>query len=181
MAWLQAIDTALFRWVNQSLANPVFDWLMPILAGHALFVPAVLLAAFLILWRGGRRAWLFVLFAALAVALGDGLIVSTLKKTTARPRPCIALPDTRLLVGRVDSGSMPSGHAANWFAATAVGFLFYRRSLRFLLPAAATIAFSRVYDGVHYPSDVVVGAALGAGYASAGVWAADALWRRVGQ
>jgi len=50
-----------------------------------------------------------------------------------------------------------------------------------MVPAAATVAFSRVYDGVHYPSDVAVGAILGAGYAAATVWSADALWRWAGQ
>ena len=40
--------------------------------------------------------------------------------------------------------SMPSSHAANWFAATMAAFLFYRRSLRFMLPMALAVSFSRV-------------------------------------
>ena len=63
--------------------------------------------------------------------------------------------------------SMPSSHAANWFAATMIAFLFYRRSLWFMLPMALAVSFSRVYNGVHYPSDVLAGAILGAGYAAA--------------
>jgi len=62
-----------------------------------------------------------------------------------------------------------------------VCLIFYRGSWRLMAPAAATIAFSRIYDGVHYPSDVLAGAILGAGCAGAAVWYANNLWRRIGQ
>jgi 4-amino-4-deoxy-L-arabinose transferase-like glycosyltransferase len=54
--------------------------------------------------------------------------------------------------------------------------MFYRRTLRFMLPLAVMVAFSRVYNGVHYPTDVLVGAIVGAGYGAAIVFAVDALW-----
>jgi 4-amino-4-deoxy-L-arabinose transferase-like glycosyltransferase len=76
---------------------------------------------------------------------------------------------------------MPSSHAANWFAVTMVAFLFYRRSWRFMLPLAAAVSFSRVYNGVHYPSDVLAGAILGAGYAAALVIAVQAVWNCAGR
>src|SRR5207302_802867 len=135
------------------------------LAGHPLFIPAALIAGILFVCKGGRRGRLFVLFLVLAIALGDGLVCNTIKKLVARPRPGIALADTRPLLGSTLSGSMPSSHAANWFGAAMVGFVFYRRSWLLMVPIAATISFSRVYDGVHYPSDVIAGAILGAGCA----------------
>jgi hypothetical protein len=76
---------------------------------------------------------------------------------------------------------MPSSHAANWFAATMILFIYYRRSGWFMLPAAILVSFSRLYNGVHYPSDVLAGAILGAGYAAVGVWSLNALWRWTGQ
>ena len=76
---------------------------------------------------------------------------------------------------------MPSSHAANWFAATMICYVFYRRSWRFMLPLACLVSFSRIYNGVHYPSDVLAGAILGAGYAAAGMWAIESLWRFAGQ
>jgi hypothetical protein len=76
---------------------------------------------------------------------------------------------------------MPSAHAANWFAMTTVLFLFYRRSLWFMLPLALTVSFSRVYNGVHYPSDVLAGMILGAGYAAAGVVALQTIWNWAGK
>jgi len=47
-------------------------------------------------------------------------------------------------------------------------FIFYRRSCWFMLPLALAVSFSRVYNGVHYPGDVLVGAIVGAGYAVRG-------------
>src|ERR1035438_6492792 len=60
-------------------------------------------------------------------------------------------------------------------------FLFYRRSLWFMLPMALTVSFSRVYNGVHYPSDVLAGMVLGAGYAAAGVVALQTIWSWAGR
>lgn len=77
--------------------------------------------------------------------------------------------------------SMPSSHAANWFAATMILFIYYRRSIWFMLPMACLVAFSRIYNGVHFPSDVAAGAVLGAGYAVAGIWLFNAAWQFVGR
>src|ERR1051325_5938910 len=181
MDWLAALDTAFFRFLNQSLANPVFDWLMPRLAGHLLFIPALLLAGIWLVCKGGQRGRLLVLFLVLAITLTDGFVCNTIKKAVARPRPGLALADTRCLLGSTGSGSMPSSHPANWFGATSVCFVFYRRSWRLILPVAATVSFSRVYDGVHYPSAVLAGAILGAGSAGAPLLLGDALWGWLGR
>src|SRR5258707_11973518 len=50
-----------------------------------------------------------------------------------------------------------------------------------MAPMAALVGISRIYNGVHYPSDVLAGAILGAGYASAAVWALETLWRWAGR
>src|SRR6185436_9663160 len=85
--------------------------------------------------------------------------------------------DTKRPASLAGYNSMPSAHAANWFAATMILFLYFRRSLWIMLPAACLVAFSRIYNGVHYPSDVLAGAVLGAGYAAAGVVMINALWQ----
>src|SRR5205085_2379216 len=81
--------------------------------------------------------------------------------------------------GCTTSGSMPSGHTTNWFAAAMVAWIYHRRSIRFMLPVACIVGFSRIYNGVHYPGDVIVGAVVGAGYGVAIVIAVDAVWRFV--
>jgi 4-amino-4-deoxy-L-arabinose transferase-like glycosyltransferase len=80
-----------------------------------------------------------------------------------------------------DYASMPSSHAANWFAATMILFIYFRRSLWFMLPGAILVSLSRIYNGVHYPSDVLAGAILGAGYAAASVWTLNSLWQWAGR
>jgi 4-amino-4-deoxy-L-arabinose transferase-like glycosyltransferase/membrane-associated phospholipid phosphatase len=185
MHWLQTLDASLFHFINGSLSNPLFDWLMPILSGGGgvmhWFVLCIAVALVSALWLGNARVRLCALMVFLVVALGDPLVVNTIKHVVMRPRPCMALPDVVQRLGCTGSGSMPSAHAANWFAMTMVMFLFYRRSLWFMLPMALAVSFSRVYNGVHYPGDVLVGAILGAGYAAAGVIALQTVWNWVGK
>ena len=179
--WLQSADAALFRFLNQSLSNPLFDWLMPILSGNKLFVPMVLVAAVALIWRQRTKGALCVAFILLAVALGDPLIINSIKHAVARPRPFVPMPEAITLVGRTASYSLPSAHAANMAAVAMVAFLFFRRSWRFMVPLAAAVAFSRVYNGVHYVSDVLIGATLGAGYAAVMVWGLDRCWQWAGR
>jgi membrane-associated phospholipid phosphatase len=185
MHWLQTLDIALFHFVNGSLSNRFFDWLMPIMSGgggvmrwFVLFVLAAIVGA---LCFGNARARLCALMVVLVIALGDPLVVNTIKHLVDRPRPCAVLPGVVERLGCTGSGSMPSAHAANWFAMTMVVFLFYRRSLWFMLPMALTVSFSRVYNGVHYPSDVLAGMILGAGYAAAGMVALQTIWNWAGK
>ena len=175
---------------------------MPFASGNKCFFPAAAFAAVLLLWKGGARGRLCVLMLALILWPGDTLICNTIKHAVARPRPSLTLPGVNLPMDKrkhngpvaVDMSSannsaptsaghnsMPSSHAANWFAATMIFFVYYRRSAWVLLPLACLVSFSRVYNGVHYPSDVLAGAILGAGYAVAGLWAFDAMWQLAGR
>jgi 4-amino-4-deoxy-L-arabinose transferase-like glycosyltransferase/membrane-associated phospholipid phosphatase len=182
MQHLQALDAALFHLVNPALSCTSLDMVMPFFSGNPLFGPALLIAGILLLCKGGARGRIFVLMIALIVPLGDSFVCNTLKHVLHRPRPFLTLADVHMPtgIGKTDSGSMPSSHAANWFAAAMIAFIYFRHSIKFMLPLAALVGFSRIYNGVHYPSDVLAGAILGAGYAACGVYTLDALWRRVG-
>jgi len=180
MGGLSGIDEAVFRLCNQAVANPAFDVLMPWLSGNPLFLPALLVTAALLLARGGARGRICVVMLVLLVGVAANLSVELLKEAIGRPRPFAAIEDTRLLVGRGRSLSMPSGHAANWFAAVAVVWVYYRRVAWALVPVAVGVAFSRMYNGVHYPSDVLAGALLGLGLGRFGLVGLDRLWRRLG-
>jgi len=176
MNGLQSLDTSLFRWINSSLANPVMDWLMPFLSGNPFYVPALLCILGWLIWKGGARGRICAFCVILAIALGDGVICKLIKDTVGRARPFVQLEGVRLLVGRGGSKSMPSSHAANSFAIVMAFYVFYRRSWRFTLPLAVAISFSRVYNGVHFPTDVLAGAILGAGYTAGGIWALNRAW-----
>jgi 4-amino-4-deoxy-L-arabinose transferase-like glycosyltransferase/membrane-associated phospholipid phosphatase len=182
MAWWQSLDAGLVHFINLQWEHPVLVAVMKFLSGNALFIPAVIALGALLLWKGGVRGRVFVVVLAVVLALGDTFVISMLKKAVARPRPFMAMADLHVPVGRGSGiGSMPSGHASIWFAATLVTFIYYRRSWRVLLPLACAVSFSRLYLGVHYPSDVLAGAVLGAGYATAGLVLLNAVWQRVGK
>lgn len=107
-----------------------------------------------------RRLPTAALAAAVAAAVADGLS-TLLKHITERARPPLADPSIQALVSLPDSPSFPSGHAATAFAAaTAVGVL-HPRFRAPLLALAVMVAVSRVYLGVHFWSDVLVGSLLG--------------------
>jgi membrane-associated phospholipid phosphatase len=182
MHGLEAWDTGLFRLINQRWSNPVFDVVMPWLSGNRLFVPLVLAAAAWLLWRYRWRGALCMAMLGIILPLGDTYVCRPLKAAIARPRPFVTQPDTRLLTGAGGKhASLPSSHAANWFAGAMIGWFFFRRSVRVTLPLAAAVSYSRVYNGVHYPSDVLAGAILGAGYAVAGVVALQSAWSWIGK
>jgi len=91
------------------------------------------------------------------------LASSGLKEVVGRPRP----HDPHALVAPPSGLSLPSGHAATSFACAAVLAAAIPRLAVPLFVLAAAIAFSRVYVGVHYPLDVLAGAALGIAVATA--------------
>jgi undecaprenyl-diphosphatase len=103
---------------------------------------------------------------AATVWLAD-LLAIALKAATDRPRPSEVVPEADPLLGGTVGTSLPSGHAATSFAGAVVLALLVRRAVPALVVLALAISFSRVYVGVHYPFDVLAGAALGAAVALA--------------
>ncbi len=176
MEWLHSIDVAVFRLINLHLANPVFDRVMPVLSGNTLFLPALLFISLWVLWKGTLRARACLVFCVVVVALGDGLVCDTLKDVVGRPRPFVTIPDAHVLGGRGESGSMPSSHTANWMAAALVFAIYQRRWFPMVLGLGVLVGFSRIYNGMHYPSDVLAGGLIGAGTAAACLIVLDRVW-----
>jgi 4-amino-4-deoxy-L-arabinose transferase-like glycosyltransferase/membrane-associated phospholipid phosphatase len=178
--WFQPCDDGLFRFVNITLSNRLFDAFMPWVTDMPGFVPLVAIVVIALIWKGGARGRIFAVVLLLGFCAGDWVISDAMKHGVARLRPFNHIQDAHVLIGKSDSFSMPSSHALNWFMGTAVAFIYYRRSLYFMLPLALTVSFSRIYNGVHYPSDVLAGAVIGAGCGAVMAWTADALWRWAG-
>ncbi|HEX9021556.1 MAG TPA: phosphatase PAP2 family protein [Nitrospirota bacterium] len=172
---IQSLDTQLLLLVNHGAENRFFDLLMPALSqrGYLLIIP-FLLAMFL---RGAKQqdergkmrlaaaVWTF-LIACIAVYLAEHA-EEWMKDAVARVRPCRAIEGVRLIVACPQSYSMPSGHALSSFSFAAPLFYLTRRYIEMVwrlypLALASFIAFSRIYLGVHYPTDVLAGAVLGA-------------------
>jgi undecaprenyl-diphosphatase len=116
-----------------------------------------------------KRNVLFSVALTAACVWAADLLALALKAAVDRPRPFETNPEADPLIGATVGQSMPSGHAATSFAgAVILTYLLPRGAPLFFLLAAA-IGFSRVYVGVHYVSDVLVGALLGTAVGLAGI------------
>lgn len=158
------LDTKLFFVINRDLQNRFFDIIMPVITEEANWIPIFLIILVGLLWKGGRKGRTVVLLLIPLILLSDQLSSSLFKPFFDRMRPCEAygsLGLVNMLVGMKTSPSFPSGHAANSMAVAVFFAHFYPRYCLYYFIAAAAVAFSRVYVGVHYPLDVVAGALLG--------------------
>ncbi|GAA4664747.1 bifunctional phosphatase PAP2/diacylglycerol kinase family protein [Streptomyces chumphonensis] len=115
---------------------------------------------------GGVRARRAAVRGVASLAVASATVNTIAKGAVRRRRPLLdAVPAIRQLKAQPVTTSFPSGHAAS-AAAFATGVALESRGWGALVaPLAASVAFSRVYTGVHYPSDVLAGAAIGAGVA----------------
>jgi membrane-associated phospholipid phosphatase len=153
------LDRDVFTWVVEHRAVP-FDWLFVGLSavGQAAIV-WIALAPVLALWA--RKPVVFTTLVTAATVWTADLLAVGLKAAFDRERPYEVVPAADPLLRWDVSSSLPSGHAATSAAgAFILAYLLGRFGLPLALLAVA-ICFSRVYVGVHYPLDVLVGAAVG--------------------
>lgn len=169
------MEETVFTWLNQDLANPFFDAVMPVYREKLTWVPLYLFTAYLMIRREGWKKTLYLLLAVgLVIAVADPLAAQVIKPWVGRVRPCASTElagQVRVLVGCGGKLSFPSNHATNHFAvATLLCLTFVRRPVyRWLwLLWALTISLAQVYVGKHYPGDVLAGAVLGSGLALLG-------------
>jgi len=161
MDLLYAIDRTLFLFLNRTVANPVFDWLMPIITEeHNQYIPILLIWLTLMIFCGkkGRITGLLII---VIITLSDQLSSSVIKPLVGRTRPCFVVDGVRLLIDQSRSFSFPSSHATNMAAAATLFSVKYPRGRIVIISIAAAVAYSRIYVGVHYPSDLIGGAILG--------------------
>jgi membrane-associated phospholipid phosphatase len=174
------LDTSLFFLINRDLQNRFFDILMPVITNERNWIPVFLVIIVGLLWKGGRKGRTVVLLLIPLILLSDQLSSSLFKPLFDRMRPCEAFGDlgmVNMLVGMKTSPSFPSGHATNSMAVALFFAHFYPRRRLYYFIAAAAVAFSRVYVGVHYPLDILAGALLGCGCAVV-VYGGYEMWLR---
>jgi membrane-associated phospholipid phosphatase len=159
--YLVNLDHSIFLFINVHLANPVTNLIMPYITSDFYLRIFYAISILLLLWKGDKEVRWLVLFSIITLACTDLITSHVLKQWFARSRPCQTLPDINLLVNCGAGLSMPSSHAANAFGqAVLFGFMF-KHVRWWLLGLASIIAISRVFVGVHYPADIVVGALVG--------------------
>ena len=161
MDWLIEIDAWLFYAVNHGWSNTALDAFMSTITKTQYWRPVYGVALILLLWKGGVKGRWAAATLIVCVAVLDPMSTHLLKETIGRLRPFDVLGDVNKLVGS-GAGSFPSNHALNNAAAAVILTFFYRRKAWIWWTIAVLVSLSRVYCGVHWPTDVIAGFALGA-------------------
>jgi undecaprenyl-diphosphatase len=183
------MDKSLLLLINRKWTNPLLDWLMATLTNFSVWLPVLIIAGLLLLWRGKFRGRVFVFATLITLGVTDGGFTQFTKKWINRPRPAEVLAGVREVslektkpafigvgrpirvsfsqttVGSVDGRSFPSGHAMNNTVIAIFAILCFGRIGWFYLIPAGLVAYSRIYCGSHWPSDIVVSITLAIGFA----------------
>lgn len=176
---MMSIDASLFDLINQTWSSPFLDHAMPVVSSLDVWKPFLIAGVLAILFFGGASGRLCLLSILVGLLLGDGIISHALKHAVGRPRPrdvrdgtlvrslspgepkwlhLFEPPVVAVCHPRTDKvshgNSFPSGHVVNLFMAAAVAFQFRRRAGILLGLAGLLVAWSRIYCGAHWPSDI---------------------------
>jgi undecaprenyl-diphosphatase len=171
---LNTIDTDLFLAINGAHSS-FFDFLMFWASDRWIWIPLYIFFAYLLFKNYGKKAWVLILMAGLAIVLNDLSSTHLFKEVFQRPRPCHE-PSLQGIIHLVNGKcggryGFISSHASNSFALATFLALLLGKKIRFFTPLiliwALLLCYSRIYLGVHYPGDIIVGAILGAGIGAA--------------
>lgn len=148
-------------WVQETLRVPALNSLMEAITHLCdMGIFWIVLAIAFLLYPVNRKTGITMLFGMLASLLINNTLI---KNIVQRQRPYEVVEGLESLIGKVGEFSFPSGHTSTSFvAATIIACLLPQK--RYGIAAfvlASLIAFSRIYIGVHYPTDILFGAASG--------------------
>jgi undecaprenyl-diphosphatase len=164
------MDLAVFNALRAlSGFSTVVDWFTIVLARYLPWAMGI--ATVMVAVRDPSRAKKLerLIFAALAVLISRGFVTEVVRYLTERPRPFVTL-GFEPLIERGATFSFPSGHAAILFALAVVVWRLDRRWGWWFLALASLNGFARVVAGVHWPTDIVVGAVVGVVSALTAQW-----------
>ena len=163
-------EAGILLWIQEHLRMPVLNEIMigiTTMGNEGIFWIAV--AIVLLIFKKTRKAGIQCAIAMLLTLL---VVNITLKPAIARTRPYDLIEGLNIIISRPHDFSFPSGHAANSFSCAWV--MLRRLPKKLGVPAlilAVLIAFSRLYVGVHFPTDVLGGAAIAIILAEIGMFA----------
>ena len=198
------MDQKLLFLINREWTSPAADRLMALVTSWDVWLP---IAAILIVWllvKGSFKERAFVVTVVVIVGINDGVISNSLKRLVNRPRPHQSVEGVRVVdlakakprilaifspakvklskpgTDPVEGRSFPSSHTMNMFSVALLAVCFYGRRMAWGFGIAALVGYSRIYVGVHWPSDVITSIFLAFGTSLLMLAGLDALWRRCG-
>jgi len=167
-SFLNALDTWLFLVIN-GLHNRFFDVVMFWASEKLTWIPVYILFIYFIIKYYHKQSWIIFISAAVLITLSDQVSVVLFKNIFHRLRPCHQA-DLAAFIHLVNGKcggqyGFISSHAANFFALATFLSAFLKDKFKYFKTAvffwASFIAYSRIYLGVHFPGDVVIGAITG--------------------
>ncbi len=198
------MDQKLLFLINHEWTSAGLDWFMGALSCFAAWLPLIAVAVIFVAFKGGFKVRAFLVTAALIVGINDGIVSNTLKRLVDRPRPHQALDGVRVVdlakasprvlalfkpasvtlshaqFQGAEGRSFPSAHTMNCFSAALIALCFFGKRAAWTLVLAALVGYSRIYNGAHWPSDVVTSAMLAFGTTLMLMALAERLWQRAG-
>lgn len=159
VSWLQEHEQRMFFWVNRRINHAILDFLLyylTFLGGATLTIFITL--SFVIF---APAPWDAVGLQSLIALAVSHIPVAIFKKKYPRLRPYLVLPQTNTHKNPLSDHSFPSGHTTAIFSVV-VPFIVALPWLAFILiPVAVIVGLSRIYLGLHYPSDCAAGGLIG--------------------
>ena len=161
-------DTSVFLAIN-GWHSSIFDTVMWLMSNTLVWIPLYIIFLYFLVRQYDRRAWIILFFTAVMIVISDQASVHLFKDVFQRLRPCHNpnLQDVVHLVKGHCGGQygFVSSHAFNTFSLAVYLSMMLGKKVKYFTPLvilwAVIIGYSRVYLGVHYPGDVIAGAACG--------------------
>ncbi|MBU3934484.1 phosphatase PAP2 family protein [Patescibacteria group bacterium] len=155
---IKNLDHRLFQLINQLAFK--WEWLDILGVFFAKYFIYLMVAALFLFLLKSKKNWKMVFSAFVSALTARFIITGLIRLLRPRLRP-FADNNINLLIDRVNQQSFPSGHASFSFGLATIVYLYNKKAGIFFFAAAFLVSISRIFVGVHWPSDILAGALVG--------------------
>ncbi len=159
LMWLKRHDQRMFFFVNHKLSDSFLGVLSSRMTHLGGATATILLT--LSIWVFAPKPWSTIGMQAFIALAISHIPVAIMKKAWPRLRPYLVFPNAKIYKNPLKDHSFPSGHTTAIFSVVSPFVMTYYWLGLILIPVAAIIGISRMYLGLHYPSDVAAGCVIG--------------------